>query len=174
MALSIKSTVGASDSNSYLEVSEADQLLEHHLYNDVWNSAVVSKKTAALIWSTELLDQGIFWDGNLKDSATPQSLAWPRQGLQDRDYRVIDDLTIPLQVKKATAELARLLLISDRTEERGTLGFKSVSVGPIKLEVDKLDEVSLIPDSVYNYIKDFGSRIVDTSGGFSQVKLTRS
>lgn len=159
MALTLDVTVGGVSSNSYLSVAEADTYHEGRLFSTDWTSATAETKKAALVWATRLLDAGFVWDGVVTDISTPQALNWPRGGMVDREGRTIDDNVIPNQIKNATAELARLLIVSDRAADRDTIGFESISVGPIKLAVDKLDEISTIPDAVYDLCRDFGFRV---------------
>lgn len=159
MALVLDATVGGIFANSFLIKDEGDDYHESHLYSTAWDDASDAQKESALVWATRLLDDGMEWIGVIRNLGDPeQALGWPRSGVQDKEFRTIDDDVIPEPVKHATAELARKLIESDRTADRDTIGFTSIAVGSLKLSVDKLDEIAVVSDSVYDLIKDFGVR----------------
>lgn len=170
MPLTLDATVGGSSSNAYLTAAEGDAYHERRLHATVWTAATDATKEAALVWATQLLDDGIKWVGVVTD--LEQALAWPRSGIVDREGRLVDNDAIPSQVKDATAELARLLIASDRGADRDTIGFKAITVGPIQLEVDKLDDLAVIPDAVYDMLREFGYRI-NNPGAVKMVPLVR-
>lgn len=173
MALVLDATVGGSAANSYATMAEGDTYHEKRLFASGWTGAVDASKEAALVWATQLLDDGIMWYGSITDITTPQALNNPRIGLYDWEGRVIASTVLATPLKEATAELARLLIAADRPAEVGTIGYKSIKVGPIELEIDKFDQLAVIPDAVYEQIKDFGKRIKSGSG-FRQVTLLRA
>lgn len=163
MALVLDATPGGSASNSYATAAEGDSYHERRLHVSDWTNATTAQKEAGLVWATSLLDIHIEWDGfkfNLD-----QKLRWPRSGVVDRDGDYIETETIPGFLKDATAELARVLIASDRSAEVGTKGFRSISVGPITLDIDKDDVADSLPDHIYEMVSAYGTRIHSRSGG---------
>ena len=173
MPLVLDATVGGSAANSYATMAEGNTYHEKRLFASGWTGAVDATKEAALVWATQLLDDGMEWYGYITDLTTPQALDNPRTGLYDKESRVILSTEIATPIKEATAELGRLLIAADRPAEVETIGFKSIKVGPIELEIDKYDQLAVIPDAVYEQIKDFGRRI-NRGSSFKQVTLLRA
>ena len=159
--------------NSYATVAEADAYHANRLHVSTWTAASIASKEAALIWASDVLDNTFDWDG-AKTYGTDQAMRWPRSGPLDRDGEDYDDDTIPQPLINATSELARLLIAEDRSADPGTQGFKSISVGPIRLEIDKHDQLSMIPYSVEMLINHIGQRINTKNSGISVVDLARA
>lgn len=173
MAHDFDTTVGGSASTSYVTTQEADHYHENHrLHSDVWKDVAVTDdmKKAALIWATSILDDNIKWNGSI--ASIDQALSWPRSGVTDKEGRTVDNASIPEKIEHATADLAQLLISADRGADRETLGFSKISVGPISLEVDKYDQLVLIPDAIFETIKEFGMRN-SASGTAGTVSLLR-
>jgi len=174
MAHDFDTTVGGSASTSYVTTQEADHYhTSHRLHSDTWNDATVTDDTkkAALIWATNILDNNMDWKGNIVDYS--QALGWPRSGVTDKEGRIVDNASIPEAIEHATADLAQLLIDADRAADRDTIGFKKITVGPISLEIDKFDQISLIPDGIYGMIKDLGSRKAGDNAPAGTVSLVR-
>ena len=154
LALTLVATPAASNANSYCLRSEADAYHQTHLYNAVWLAADDWKKEAALIWATRLLDEQVDWRGYV--TTVPQSLRWPRSMVIDRDrQQYFDNTTIPIFLKNATAELARHLLIGDRTQER-SYGLASVKADTVDVVFDKHDVKPILPPSVRSIVEPYG------------------
>lgn len=153
MAITLITTPKATDANSYASVAEADAYHETHLYASAWTSETDERKKAALVWATRMLDNELEFNG--WPTTVEQKLRWPRQGIWTRDNIDVDEDTIPEFVQFATAELARLLLVQDRTAEPDTKGFSAIRVGPISLNIDRHDStLAPIPDSVMSFLVD--------------------
>lgn len=103
--MTLITTPGAADANSYASVAEADA---YHTArgNSAWTGTDAAKE-AALIRATEWLDgrYGEQWPGT-RWRLREQSLEWPRAYAMDRDGTGIDGDTIPPEVVKATCEAA--------------------------------------------------------------------
>ncbi len=169
MAITIIATPKATNANSYATVAESDAYHETHLYSDAWDNADAEKQRASLVWATRILDDFLTWVG--AQTTSEQALDWPRIGIDDENGTTIDQDTIPQELTNATSELARKLLEADRTADRDTIGFSKIQVGPITLDVDKFDEIKVIPDSVRAMLNQW------IEGGFeggSTVKLVRA
>jgi hypothetical protein len=153
-------TVGGSTSNSYSSVAEADAYFESVLYADDWDGADTGTQERALIYATLLLDSKYDWAGNqttLIDEGgvgAGQRLAWPRNGVIDADgLGNVDENVIPRQLKYATAEFAKQLIVSNRTANNDveTQGITSLGVGPISLSFKdsvKSATQTVVPDAV--------------------------
>jgi hypothetical protein len=169
MPLTLIATAGASNANSYMTVEEADAYHEAHLYASDWTAATMATKETALIWATRLLDEQCEWRGT--KTTNEQALRWPRGGVSDMDGVAIDNDVIPTALKRATAELARHLLKSDRLQARDDArgGLQSVAAGPVSVTFDKVDRISLLPESVLSLLRP----ITTGSAGGLAVPLVR-
>lgn len=170
MALTLDATIAGVSANSYATQAQADTYHEGRLFATAWTNAVTGNKDAALVWATRLLDNHFDWTAG-KFTLT-QALRWPRFGALDRDGHLIDANGLPVSLIEATAELARILIGSDRTLEAGTEGLKSLKVDVIKLEFDKLDRLGTIPDEVYQMVAHLGVLRRATSSGAQIMSAT--
>ena len=156
MALTLVATAGGLTSNTYCTQAEALTYHEAHLYASTWTGATSANKDKALAMATRLLDEQINWYG--WKSSNNQALAWPRIGIYDKEGVSLASNTIPTFLKNATAELARLLIASDRTVENEMKGFKSINIGKGAVHIipDRYDRPGVIPPSVWAIIRPFG------------------
>ena len=128
MALTIikEDGTGRADANSYASVADGDAYFEGHLYASAWTTAAVVSKGAALVMATRLIDSQFQFNGS-RTSAS-QALQWPRAECRDPDrglvtlsalLPILSDFvpydSVPKAVVQATCEMARELLIVDRT-----------------------------------------------------------
>ena len=151
--MSLDASVGGSASNSYLTVAEADAYHTKRLFNSAWTSiSDVPTKEAALEWATRVLDRQN-WNGYRM--AITQALRWPRAYVYDLDGIMIPSNIIPQFLKDATAELAFLLVQQDRTGDAGTEGFSSITVGPIKLDINSYDRITTLGPEVRKMIAGY-------------------
>ena len=161
MALVLKATPGASDSNTYCTLAEAETYFETRYHKSAWTAAIDANKNICLVWATRLLDEIIKWKG--LEAVEESALRWPRWGVWDPDGNEIDSTDIPNWLKIATAEFAFHLRGSDRTIEtnRDLTGFKSVQVDVIKLEMMPGSAANsakpVLPPSVWSIVKFYGS-----------------
>lgn len=169
LAMTLVATAGAVTANSYATRAEADVYHQTHLYNATWLAADDWQREAALIWATRLLDHQLEWEGEKVSGM--QALRWPRAGVTDRDGWAIDSATIPVFLKHATAELARYLILEDRTSER-SYGISSVTADVVTVNFDKLDAKPVLPESVLSLVRPYGSVSGTSSSG--AVKLVRA
>jgi hypothetical protein len=169
MALTVIATPGAADANSYATVEESDAYHEALLYASDWTNATTATKEAALVCATRLLDEQCEWRGT--KATNGQALRWPRGGVYDVDGVGIDNDVIPPNLKRATAELARHLIKSDRLQVRDDArgGLQSVSAGPVSVTFDKVDRISLLPESVLSLLRP----LTTGSAGSLAVPLVR-
>lgn len=146
--MALVATAGAANSNSYLTLAEANTYFEGRLHTTVWTAATDPQKEAALIWATRLIDSEICFIGEA--SGATQALAWPRSGMTNRNGFDIADNVVPNELKYATAELALLLLSSDRTleSEAAAAGLSRLKAGPVELGFKDEIKSNPVPDGV--------------------------
>ena len=142
---------GASDANTYCTVEDADQYHDNHPQGGVaWTASEAAQKRRALLQATRLLDAHVVWTGYA--ARINQALAWPRDGMCDRNgYGLAADV-IPPALRDATAEFARHLLdaASDRTADSSVVssGIRELVAGPVELTFTG-DRPDVIPDAVW-------------------------
>lgn len=133
MAFTVETGAGASNSNSYVAVADAQTY-----YTDRGQTELAAKTTAeiqaALVLASEYLDSKYSFTGS-RNSAT-QAMSWPRTGGSDSEEGIsIDNNIIPAAVKRATIVLAGKYLEGTTLLEdldRGG-GISSVKVGPVSI-----------------------------------------
>lgn len=117
---------GRTDANSYADVADGDAYHDGHLYATAWTGATPDRKAAALVMATRLIDSQFQFNGG-RTSAS-QALQWPRAECRDPDKGLlavsvllpmlsnfVDYNVVPPAVVQATCEMARELLVVDRT-----------------------------------------------------------
>jgi hypothetical protein len=115
--------------------------------------ATSDQKTAAILWATLLMDRLWYWYGYPTDAI--QALLWPRGGMLERNgWEYVDIHTIPTELKQATSEFARQLLVSDRTGDSDveTQGITSVRAGSVAVTFKDSVFSKAVPDAVFNLI----------------------
>ncbi len=128
MALSLikEDGTGLSNANSYASVTDGDAYFEGHLYASAWTAATSGTKAAALVMATRLVDSQFQFNGFRANE--DQALQWPRERCPDPDRNLVTStplspvLTnfvpsdeVPKAVASAVCEMARELLLQDRT-----------------------------------------------------------
>ena len=134
MTLVIVATVGAADANSYITLAEAKAYCEANLYAAEWDAMTDVQKNAAIVMATRLLDADKWlWSGTATSSS--QALCWPRVGMISRNGYSVPDNMIPRELKDATAEFARQLVVSDRQQDNDPVrqGIASVRAGTVSI-----------------------------------------
>lgn len=153
-ASAIIATPGSPTANAYVTLAVADQYhLNRPPAGTTWADATTDQKTAAILWATILMDRLWVWNGFVVNEL--QSLLWPRQGLyMPNMVTPVDDTLIPVLLQYATAEYARQLLVSDRTEDSDieTLGIKLIKTGSTRLDFKDNVYAKAVPDIVANLI----------------------
>lgn len=125
--MAFDSTVGGTNSNSYVSVVEAETYFADRGNPTTWTDANPSLIEAALIYATTWLDANISWNSSIY--TTTQSLNWPRIEFYDIQGRVVGgDGVIPEKVKHAVFELALQWLKEDFTSTDNE-GIASESIG---------------------------------------------
>ena len=117
---------GKADANSYASVADGDAYFEGHLYATAWTAATSGTKAAALVMATRLVDSQFQFNGYRAHEE--QALQWPRERCPDPDRNAVGSSLqspvlssfvasdeVPKGVVEAVCEMARELLIADRT-----------------------------------------------------------
>src|SRR5688500_17528609 len=136
----IKETgAGLVDSNTYASVADGDAYHDGHLYATSWTAATTANKEKALVLATRLIDASYQFHG-WKTKST-QALQWPREGATDPDRKTMafsalqnffgpyfESDKMPKALVDATCEMAREVLIADRTAAPEGEGIVQVGV----------------------------------------------
>ena len=186
MAITIVATAGAANANSYLTLSDADDLIDGLIKDDdvvAWGTASADDQNRALYTATQRIDRERFLGAKATDT---QALQWPRTGVRKPDtyvntyatgfpFRITADFftetEIPDQLKKAQAVLASYINNNkDALNLTGLEAYQRVGVGGIAVEPYRYGSVGFnnIPPMVERYF--VGIRI----GGPSTVSIKRS
>jgi hypothetical protein len=165
--------IGSATANSYQTLDDANAYFATRLHTETWDNAISTDREKALLWATILLDTLIEWDG-ARQSET-QALAWPRINAVDKDGYVVRMSTIPVQVKRAQAELAMLLISENRMAEIDAKGIKELWIDRFtRFVFDKEDVKTVIPEYIMSLISQFGEYIGnDAAGSKVAVQLVR-
>jgi hypothetical protein len=166
VAVVIDATAGGANANSYVTNAACDTYHESHPYSSAWDDASADEQNRALVTATRNLDLWFEWFGQV--TTLTQRLLWPRRGVLkpgisdgqvsavgpndwDEPFGVLlDQDEIPQVIKDATCELARSLLVSDRTADSDVeaQGIESLRAGPVSIAFKGSVTAKPIPDAV--------------------------
>ncbi|HPV11353.1 MAG TPA: hypothetical protein PKW83_11865 [Verrucomicrobiota bacterium] len=196
MTLNKEDGSGMADANSYADVPDGDMYHEAHLYASVWTAATEARKEAALMMATRLIDSLFQFNGSRASAS--QALQWPRAECRDPDrgqatlsvlLPVVSNFvpydSVPGAVVQATCELARELLVADRTAAPAGEGIDTVSTAHAThaatgsgsdstsstTKYSKSDTRQVLPPVVRSMLAKFGAPV---SGGSGPVRLVRT
>jgi len=140
------------NTNSYVEVTDADDYFVTRIDTATWDAAAESLKEEALVTATQIIDNQS-WIGSAVSPS--QALAWPRKNVLYYDNRMGQDITvsdseIPNLVKIAIYEQALHLLNNEDLLAQTTQTFESITVGSISITDSNNDvtRVSITPSIV--------------------------
>ena len=186
---------GRADANSYADAANGDTYHDGHLYASAWTAATADRKAAALVMATRLIDSQFQFNGSRTNEG--QALQWPRAGCLDPDRALatlspllpilsnfVDYDKVPAVVVQATCEMARELLIVDRTASPPGEGIESVetvhathaatgtgsSSDTSATKYSKVDTRPIISHVARAMLAKYGSLV---SGGSGSVRLVR-
>ena len=167
---------GLADANSYADVADGDAYHDGHLYASAWTAATADNKAKALVFATRLIDAERQFNGVKATEA--QALQWPRADCRDPDAvaesgaaAVLASDQVPSAVVKAACELARELLIQDRTAAPPGEGLVSDWTSTAGKKFSKTDVRPIIPRLVQSLLGKYGTSI---QRGNSIVRLVRA
>jgi len=145
------------NTNSYVEIADADTYFETRIDSAEWTSATDEIKEQALVTASQLVDNHA-WIGSAVSSS--QALAWPRKNAIYNDDRLGLQVTIaqneiPSRVKTAVYEQALHLVNNEDLLAGTTQTFESISVGSISLTDSNSDvtRTSISPSVVMKPIR---------------------
>ena len=186
---------GVVDANSYADVTDCDAYHDGHLYAAAWTGAPSDRKAAALVMATRLIDSQFQFNGSRAGES--QALQWPRAECPDPDKGLVtlsallpilsnfvDYGSVPAAVVQATCEMARELLVVDRTAAPPGEGIESVetihathaatgtgsSSDTSATKYSKVDTRPIISHVARAMLAKYGSLV---SGGSGSVRLVR-
>jgi hypothetical protein len=178
MALTLIKETGAglADANAYADAADGDAYHEGHCYASAWTGAVAADKERALVMATRLIDVSYQFNGFRKTNS--QTLQWPREGAVDPDRKEIqvspldnqagrffDSDKVPSLLIEATCELARELLVADRTAAPDGEGLASFSVaGALTFTFDKAARRPVLPALVQTMLAKLGTQLNPRAG----------
>ncbi len=137
--------------NSYLSADEADEYFSDSLYTDAWDTATAAQRAAALIMAARAIDAQDY-RGNITSES--QAMAWPRDGVYDREGRPLDPLEVPQMIGCAQAECALAILREDPAEARDP-SMKRMKAGSVEVEYRAGQSATALRGSVLAMIKPF-------------------
>jgi len=134
------------NTNSYVEIADADEYFETRIDSANWFDAEDEIKEQALVTATLMVDDNS-WIGSAVSSS--QALAWPRKNVFYYDNRMGTNITvaqseIPTKVKVAVYEQALHLVNNEDVLMGQSQTFESISIGSISLS-DSNGDVTRIP-----------------------------
>jgi hypothetical protein len=169
LTLTKETGAGLSNANAYADVTDGDAYHEGHLYASAWTGATADQKAVALVMASRLLDAEYQFGGTR--AVASQALQWPRRQCRIPDAsEPLEATVVPKAVVAATCELARELLLADRTAAPPGEGLSYQNAGTTQTGYNKADTRPIIPAVVQAMLGKFGSLIKARSGA---VKLVR-
>jgi hypothetical protein len=179
----IKETgAGLANANSYADVDDGNAYHDGHLYTSAWTGAGDDQKAVALVMASRLIDAEFQFNGTRTNAV--QGLQWPRAKCPEPDnvhvplsvllpipYDYVQYDTVPKAVVQATCELARELLITDRTIAPAGEGLKYYISGGVQTGYDKTDRRPVLSQVAQVMLAKYGSQISAHSGAVRQVRV---
>jgi hypothetical protein len=172
---------GKPDANAYANVADGDAYHDGHLYATAWAAASADQKAVALVMATRLIDAEFQFNGTRTTAG--QSLQWPRAMCPEPDnvhvpisvllpipYDYVEYDKVPKAVVQATCEMARELLIVDRTAAPVGEGLKFYNNAGVQTGYDKTDKRPVLSQVAQVMLAKYGSQISAKSGA---VRLMR-
>ena len=160
--------------NSYADVDDGNLYHSMGLYAKPWQDATDEQRAAALMMATRVIDAMYQFIG-YKVSAS-QCLEWPRAECPDLELAepaVIASNIVPGGVVAATCEMARELLIADRTASPPGEGISQQhNADASAIVYSKTDTRPIISRLAQGMLVKFGRLVTDAPKG-GMVRLVR-
>ncbi len=156
---------GLANANTYASVVDCTAYHEAHLYASAWTAASAGDKDKALAMATRLIDSEFTFRGNR--NSTTQSLQWPRADCPAPDAatgEVVESNVVPRPIVEATCEMARELLIADRTSAPAGEGVLSTSLAGATVVFDKADRRPVLTALVQDMLARYGDLVRRQNG----------
>ncbi|MHB8523146.1 MAG: DnaT-like ssDNA-binding protein [Limisphaerales bacterium] len=185
LTLTKEDGTGKADANTYASVADGDAYHDGHLYASAWTVAATANKEAALVFATRLIDVEYQFNGFKANEG--QALQWPRVSCPDPDgaallwpvlpWRtgrggaLVSGDVVPKAVAEATCEMARELLIEDRTAAPPGEGLTETQGADYSKTIySKKDTRPIISHVAQAMLAKFGALV---RGGSGAVRLMR-
>lgn len=192
---------GKVDANSYASVDDCEEYHDGHLYSTAWETASAEQKVVALVMATRVIDaeyqfggvrarieQALQWprsdcrdpDGGMASFGADNAARVAARGIVPGTGETIRLVSaewfipsnvVPKALVEATCELARELLIVNRTAAPEGEGLKYYNTGTTQTGYHKSDKRPIIPAVVQAMLAKYGSPLRAKSGA---VQLTRA
>lgn len=142
MALVVEDGTGKSDAEAYISVADADTYHTDFTGSSDWTSSTPTTaiKERVLRRAAQVMDNKYIlrWRGDRANDL--QTLDWPRINAEDPSGFTISSTIIPVEVKRANAELAlREITETDGIvpdiADDGTIKREKIKVGPIESDI---------------------------------------
>jgi hypothetical protein len=173
---------GKLDANSYADSTDGDAYFDGHLYASGWTAATTGSKEKALVFATRLIDTQFQFNG--WRTTEEQALQWPRDNCPDpdkglplaivvlrlRSANLVDANVVPRAVVNATCEMARELLIVDRTASPAGEGIQTSINAGVTTKYSKTDTRPIISYVAQAMLAKYGGLVSEGSGA---VRLIR-
>ncbi|HEV2436496.1 MAG TPA: DnaT-like ssDNA-binding protein [Verrucomicrobiae bacterium] len=173
---------GKADANAYADVADGDNYHAGHLYATAWTAATADQKAVALVMASRLIDAEFQFNGTR--TMAGQALQWPRALCPEPDSAHVpisallpipSDCVgydkVPNAVVQATCEMARELLVVDRTAAPDGEGLNYYNVGTTQTGYDKTDRRPVLSRVAQVMLAKYGTQISAKSGA---VRLMRT
>ena len=170
MTLIKEDGTGRDDANAYANAADGDAYHDGHLYATAWTGATAENKEKALVFATRLIDSQFQFDGGKAKEA--QALQWPRENCYDPDADGDDALAsniVPRLVIQATCEMARELIVADRTAAPPGEGLKYQNAGTTQTGYDKSDTRPVISRVAQAMLSKYGT-LLNRKGGVVRLR----
>ena len=175
LTLIVEDGSGFTNSNAYADVAGGDAYHEGHLYASAWSGASAGDKAAALVMASRVIDAQMQFRG--VRAVGGQAMQWPRAACRDEDadpdvgwgFVAVDE--VPKAVVDATCELARELLIVDRTGAPVGEGLSYSNVGTTQTGYKSEDRRPILPELVQSMLAKFGVLVKGRSGSVRLVRV---
>ena len=165
---------GQPEANSYANAADGDAYHQCHLYAGAWGAASPANKDLALVMATRLIDCSYQFNGF--KSVNAQALQWPRRNCPDPDRddtfarsagqeagRFLKIDAVPRAVIEATCEMARELLMCDRTAAPIGEGIASTWTADSGTEYSKTDRRPVICRFAQSMLSKYGTLLTKSS-----------
>jgi len=150
------------NTNSYVDLTSADDYFEDRIDSASWDAADDTLKEKALVTATTIIDERP-WIGSAVSPS--QALAWPRKNAIYYDTRMgqeitIADTVVPERVKTAVYEQALHLIDNEDLMLQTVKNYESISIGSISLtdSNNETTRISLTPSLATKMIQPLISR----------------
>jgi hypothetical protein len=167
MALIVEDGTGLTDAESYVSLEFSDAYLAS-VGATSWAVAIVSAREMALRKATEYVELAYKWRGLRVNSE--QALSWPR-GRVIRDNIELPTNAIPLELRRAVAQLAVKALTADLMPDVNPDVVTREKVGPLEVEYDKPRNGGLVR---YSAIDNLLKELYLSGGAGGSISVTRA